>query len=114
MFYDWVVVARGIVGGRSGTMEIIFVFERVPSGVCLGESVVFFFCGFEWLCFSLRESLVFSLDLLQHVVFLRLAVCVAKRPKRFAVCLSFFLDFNLNIAQVKKMYELREKGYSIY
>ena len=83
----------------------IFVFERVSVGVCLEESM-FFFC-FEWLCFSLRENLVFSLDLLQHGVFFRFSVYAAK-PQRFVISffLSFFLGFNLNTAQVKKMYEL--------
>ena len=77
----------------------IFVFERVSGVVCRGESV--FFCGFQWLCFSVRQSLIFSLDLLQRVVFLRFVVCAAKRPKTFALCLFFFLGSNLNTAEVK-------------
>ena len=82
----------------------IFVFERVSGVVCRGESV--FFCGFQWLCFSVRQSLIFSLDLLQRVVFLRFVVCAAKRPKTFALCLFFFLGSNLNTAEVKNIYEL--------
>ena len=71
---------------------------------CLLGRKCFFFVVFNGYVF-LWDSFVFSLDLLQHVVFLRFVGCAAKRPKTFVVCLFFFLDFNLNTAQVK-MYEL--------